>query len=241
MFDDLILLAKGGLIVYNGPVKTIEEFFITLGIHVPDRVNPPDHYIDILEGIVKPESGINAKHLPVHWMLYKGYEVPSDMKDDLKAMGEESPQIGPERLLSGSTPHCIPGVRNAFSEERNRLENRLSKPNDLSSRRTPGILKQYKFYLGRYTQYSQLQVSYEVFEWLSDQLLLHIFNYRVTKQRLREGRLLGVDFLILGLAGICLGTIAKLSDPTFGMPGYIYTIIAVCKFSYSDTTLLQNT
>ncbi|KAM0877156.1 hypothetical protein ACQ4PT_035663 [Festuca glaucescens] len=206
MFDDLILLAKGGLIVYNGPVKTIEDFFITLGIHVPDRVNPPDHYIDILEGIVKPESGINAKHLPVHWMLYKGYEVPSDMKDDLKAMGEESPQIGPDRSLSGSTPHCLPGgIRDAFSHERNRLDNRLSKPNDMSSRRTPGILKQYKFYLGR-----------------------------VTKQRLRDGRLLGVDFLILGLAGICLGTIAKLSDPTFGMPGYTYTIIAVsllCKIA----------
>jgi hypothetical protein len=42
-----------------------------------------------------------------------------------------------------------------------------------------------------------------------------------------------VDFLILGLAGICLGTIAKLSDKTFGMPGYIYTIIAVCKFRYT--------
>ncbi|CAM0907995.1 unnamed protein product [Alopecurus aequalis] len=206
MFDDLILLAKGGLIVYNGPVKTIEDFFVTLGINVPDRVNPPDHYIDILEGIVKPESGIKAKHLPVHWMLYNDYEVPSDMQHFLKEMGEEDAQIGPNRSMSGSTPHCLPaGVRNAFSEERNRLDNRLSKPDDLSSRRTPGILKQYKHYLGR-----------------------------VTKQRLRDGRLLGVDFLILGLAGICLGTIAKLSDPTFGMPGYIYTIIAVsllCKIA----------
>uniref|UniRef100_M8C8K6 Putative white-brown complex-30-like protein n=1 Tax=Aegilops tauschii TaxID=37682 RepID=M8C8K6_AEGTA len=206
MFDDLILLAKGGLIVYNGPIKTIEDYFSTLGIHVPDRVNPPDHYIDILEGIVKPESGIKAKHLPVHWMLYNGYEVPSDMKDDLKAMGEQSPDVDINRSMSGSTPHCLPaGVSNAFAQERNRLEHRLSKPGDLSSRRTPGILKQYKFFLGR-----------------------------VTKQRLREGRLLGVDFLILGLAGICLGTIAKLSDPTFGMPGYIYTIIAVsllCKIA----------
>ncbi|GJM93724.1 hypothetical protein PR202_ga10307 [Eleusine coracana subsp. coracana] len=95
MFDDLILLAKGGLMVYNGPVKTVEEYFTTLGIHVPDRVNPPDHYIDILEGIVKPESGIIAKHLPVHWMLYNGYEVPGDMQDDLKAIGDQSPQLGP--------------------------------------------------------------------------------------------------------------------------------------------------
>ncbi|CAN6271010.1 unnamed protein product [Urochloa humidicola] len=204
MFDDLILLAKGGLMVYNGPVKTVEDYFTTLGIHVPDRVNPPDHYIDILEGIVKPDSGIKAKHLPVHWMLYNGYEVPSDMKDDVKEIGEQTPQIRSSPSLSGSTPHCLP-LRNAFTEECDRLENHLSKPKDLSSRKTPGIFMQYKYYLGR-----------------------------VTKQRLREARLLAVDFLILGLAGICLGTIAKLSDKTFGMPGYIYTIIAVsllCKIA----------
>ncbi|KAL6839762.1 hypothetical protein ACP4OV_030450 [Aristida adscensionis] len=204
MFDDLILLAKGGLMVYNGPVKTVEEYFTTLGIHVPDRVNPPDHYIDILEGIVKPESGIKAKHLPVHWMLHNGYEVPNDMQDDVKEIGDQSPQIRTSPSISGSTPHCLP-IRNVFAEERDRLEQHLSKPKDLSSRRTPGIIRQYKYYLGR-----------------------------VTKQRLREARLLAVDFLILGLAGICLGTIAKLSDRTFGMPGYIYTIIAVsllCKIA----------
>ncbi|KAG8064062.1 hypothetical protein GUJ93_ZPchr0004g38722 [Zizania palustris] len=202
MFDDLILLAKGGFIVYNGPVKTVEDHFRTLGIHVPERVNPPDHYIDILEGIVKPESGINAKHLPLHWMLCNGYEVPNDMQDELKAMGEQRTYIGSSH---GSTPHCLPQVRHAFAVERDRIEQHLSKPKDLSSRRTPGVISQYKYYLGR-----------------------------VTKQRLREARLLSVDFLILGLAGICLGTIAKLSDPTFGMPGYIYTIIAVsllCKIA----------
>ncbi|OQU81198.1 hypothetical protein SORBI_3006G025300 [Sorghum bicolor] len=204
MFDDLILLAKGGLMVYNGPVKTVEEYFTTLGIHVPDRVNPPDHYIDILEGIVKPESGIKAKHLPVHWMLHNGYEIPSDMQDDVREIGEQTPQFRSSSSISGSTPHCLP-IRNVFAEEHDRLEQHLSKPKDLSSRKTPGIIMQYKYYLGR-----------------------------VTKQRLREARLLMVDFLILGLAGICLGTIAKLSDKTFGMPGYIYTIIAVsllCKIA----------
>uniref|UniRef100_A0A0D9W2J5 ABC transporter domain-containing protein n=1 Tax=Leersia perrieri TaxID=77586 RepID=A0A0D9W2J5_9ORYZ len=205
MFDDLILLAKGGLIVYNGPVKSVEDYFSTVGINVPERVNPPDHYIDILEGIVKPESGINAKHLPLNWMIYNGYEVPRDMQDDLKAMGEQRPPHLGSSPSNGSTPHCLPHVRNAFAEERDRLDHHLSKPKDLSSRRTPGVISQYKYYLGR-----------------------------VTKQRLREARLLAVDFLILGLAGICLGTIAKLSDPTFGMPGYIYTIIAVsllCKIA----------
>jgi hypothetical protein len=42
------------------------------------------------------------------------------------------------------------------------------------------------------------------------------------------------------LAGICLGTIAKFSDPTFGVPGYIYTIIAVCKFNTSVSSVVAS-
>lgn len=38
-----------------------------------------------------------------------------------------------------------------------------------------------------------------------------------------------VDYLILLLAGACLGSIAKVSDETFGAIGYTYTVIAVCK------------
>jgi hypothetical protein len=52
---------------------------------------------------------------------------------------------------------------------------------------------------------------------------------RVGKQRLREARAQAVDYLILLLAGICLGTLAKVSDETFGVVGYTYTVIAVCK------------
>lgn len=55
---------------------------------------------------------------------------------------------------------------------------------------------------------------------------------RVGKQRLREARIQFVDFLILCLAGVCLGTLAKVNDETFGALGYTYTVIAVCKFSH---------
>lgn len=57
----------------------------------------------------------------------------------------------------------------------------------------------------------------------------YLFMFRVGKQRLREARIQGVDFLILCLAGVCLGTLAKVSDETFGALGYTYTVIAVCK------------
>ena len=46
---------------------------------------------------------------------------------------------------------------------------------------------------------------------------------------MREAKLQATDYLILLLAGACLGSLIKQSDENFGTPGYTYTIIAVCK------------
>lgn len=203
MFDDLILLAKGGMPVYHGPVKKVEEYFQGLGIVVPDRVNPPDYYIDILEGIVKLDTNaVNVKDLPLRWMLHNGYEVPRDMLQS--SSGTESTFSGE---LGGHAPQAEAkksglgelwgNLRDILGQKKDEYEYNKSSE-DLSNRRTPGKLRQYKYYLGR-----------------------------CGKQRLREARIQGVDFLILGLAGICLGTLAKVSDETFGALGYTYTVIAV--------------
>ncbi|XP_039124221.1 ABC transporter G family member 28-like [Dioscorea cayenensis subsp. rotundata] len=203
MFDDLILLAKGGLIAYLGSVKKVEEYFQGLGIVVPERINPPDHYIDILEGIVKPSTstGINYQQLPLRWMLHNGYDVPRDM---LHEASDTSLRNGDAGSVKGGserqslTSDVWDNVKDFVQFKRDDFEYNFSKSKDLSNRRTPGPLTQYKYYLGR-----------------------------VGKQRLREARLQGVDFLILCLAGICLGTLAKMSDETFGYTGYLYTVIAV--------------
>ena len=55
-------------------------------------------------------------------------------------------------------------------------------------------------------------------------------TFRVVKQRLREAKMQAIDYLILLLAGACLGALVKESDRTFGVAGYTYTIIAVCKY-----------
>ncbi|XP_062229950.1 ABC transporter G family member 28-like [Phragmites australis] len=203
MFDDLILLAKGGMTVYHGPVKKVEEYFAGLGIVVPDRVNPPDYYIDILEGIVKPNSNapVNVKDLPIRWMLHNGYEVPRDMLQSASD-AESSFRGGGDHALGDDSGQSIAGevwgnVRDIVGQKKDEYDYNKSSEN-LSNRRTPGILRQYKYYLGR-----------------------------CGKQRLREARIQGVDYLILGLAGICLGTLAKVSDETFGALGYTYTVIAV--------------
>ncbi|XP_075502266.1 putative white-brown complex homolog protein 30 [Primulina tabacum] len=201
MFDDLILLAKGGLTVYHGPVKKVEEYFSSFGITVPDRVNPPDHYIDILEGLVKPSSGVTVQQLPVRWMLHNGYPVPPDMLLHCDQIGNSS------AAASNSSSDALEPAFTGGSWQDNQEHQQLLffRSQDLSNRITPGVMRQYRYYVGRNS-----------------------------KQRLREAKLQAADYMILLLAGACLGTLSKVKGDTFGYHGYMYTIIAVsllCKIS----------
>ncbi|KAK4358739.1 hypothetical protein RND71_020968 [Anisodus tanguticus] len=212
-------LTKGGLTVYHGPVKTVEEYFAGIGITVPDRVNPPDHFIDILEGIVKlPSTGVSYKDLPLRWMLHNGYPVPPDMLDSsgsrASSAGENSADGGASPATTTSEQSFTGGdmwsdVKTNVAQKKDRMRYNFLAWTDLSHRKTPGVLLQYKYFLGR-----------------------------VGKQRLREARIQAVDFLILLLAGLCLGTLAEVSDETFGANGYLYTVIAVRKFRTSEQSLL---
>ncbi|KAH7542667.1 hypothetical protein FEM48_Zijuj02G0098400 [Ziziphus jujuba var. spinosa] len=215
MFDDLILLAKGGLTVYHGSVKKVEEYFSSLGIIVPERVNPPDHFIDILEGIIKPStsSGVNYKQLPVRWMLHNGYPVPMDMLQSVDGMAASASENSANGAKEGDAAVDGQSFAGEFWQDvkchvewkKDNIQHNFLTSNDLSNRNTPSVFQQYRYFLGR-----------------------------VGKQRLREARTQAVDFLILLLAGICLGTLAKVSDETFGSLGYTYTVIAVsllCKIA----------
>ncbi|KAJ3672172.1 hypothetical protein LUZ60_006893 [Juncus effusus] len=201
MFDDLILLAKGGMTVYHGSVKKVEEYFSSLGITVPERVNPPDYFIDILEGITKPStSTVPVKDLPMRWMLHNGYDVPRDVL----LQGDADSVRGSEKSLSGAdheqsaVGEVWDNVKDIMGQKKDEYEYNFASAKDLSNRDTPGVRQQYRYFLGR-----------------------------CGKQRLREARIQGVDYLILCLAGVCLGTLAKVSDETFGALGYTYTVIAV--------------
>ena len=75
-----------------------------------------------------------------------------------------------------------------------------------------------------------VQFLHVIFLYLTNLQLLNSQKYfRVGKQRIREAKIQATDYLILLLAGACLGTLAKTSDENFGANGYTYTIIAVCK------------
>ncbi|AES62116.1 putative monosaccharide-transporting ATPase [Medicago truncatula] len=210
MFDDLILLGKGGLMVYHGSAKKVEEYFSGLGINVPERINPPDYYIDILEGIAAPggSSGLSYQDLPVKWMLHNEYPIPLDMRQHAAQFG--IPQSVNSANDLGEVGKTFAGelwndVRSNVELRGEKIRLNFLKSKDLSNRKTPGVFKQYKYFL-----------------------------IRVGKQRLREARIQAVDYLILLLAGACLGSITKSSDQTFGASGYTYTVIAVsllCKIA----------
>lgn len=146
MFDDLILLAKGGLTVYHGPVKKVEEYFSGFGLTVPDRVNPPDHYIDILEGLVKPSSGVTVQQLPVRWMLHNGYPVPPDMLQYCDQIGNSS--AGASNSSSDTLEPALTGGSWQDNQEHQQLL--FFQSHDLSNRITPGVMRQYRYYVGRY-------------------------------------------------------------------------------------------
>ncbi|MCD9646333.1 ABC transporter G member 28 [Datura stramonium] len=159
MFDDFILLAKGGLTAYHGPVSKVEEYFSGIGINVPDRVNPPDHFIDILEGIYKlPASiGVSYKDLPLRWMLHNGYAVPPDMltssgseassAGDSSAHGGSLAAVGPDQSFAGE---LWSDVRSNVEQKKDHIQHNLLASTDLSNRKTPGVLLQYRYFLGRY-------------------------------------------------------------------------------------------
>ncbi|EMS60048.1 Putative white-brown complex-like protein 30 [Triticum urartu] len=144
MFDDFVLLARGGLIAYHGPISEVENYFSGLGIKVPDRENPPDYYIDILEGIAKTKMSGHAtpKHLPLLWILHNGYDVPEDMRKDLEEIN-----MMHELYTVGSITRELSSVEQ--TESKHSVHQNVSQRNDLLNRKTPGVLAQYRYYLGR--------------------------------------------------------------------------------------------
>lgn len=145
MFDDFVLLARGGLIAYHGPVYEVEMYFAGLGIKVPDRENPPDYFIDILEGIVKTKIRGNAtpKHLPVLWMLHNGYEIPDDFQKDLENINTIR-ELYTVRSISKQSSEEV-----EQSETIDSVHHNVSQSSKLLERKTPGVFSQYGYYLGR--------------------------------------------------------------------------------------------
>ncbi|CAK9150458.1 unnamed protein product, partial [Ilex paraguariensis] len=148
MFDDLILLAKGGLTVYHGSVRKVEAYFAGLGIDVPERVNPPDYFIDVLEGLIKPStsSGLTYKELPIRWMLHNGYPVPPDMQQNSAGLTMSPVPANLDHPVIAATAEnddqsfvgeIWQDVRCNVEHRRDIIRHNFLRKRDLSNRRTP--------------------------------------------------------------------------------------------------------
>eukprot|EP00249_Psilotum_nudum_P017200 c26207_g2_i3 orf=1111-3885(+) len=209
MFDDVMLLAKGGWTVYMGPVAEVEGYFSSMGIVVPERINPPDHYMDVLEGVAGPEgtSDFDSKRLPIAWMQNKGYEVPEELQNTVVQIDAPTDKQKIKKLVYHASSSLIgKSFANGICQEYinslelcwDNLKSPFGKVEDLSRRNTPGFFIQFKI----------------IFE-------------RVAKQRFRESRVQSQDYLILLLAGACLGFLSDTNDSNLGSGRYPFTIIAL--------------
>lgn len=158
MFDDLILLAKGGLTVYHGSTKKVEEYFSGMGITVPERVTPPDYFIDILEGIMTPNANVTREELPIRWMLHNGYAVPADMLHYANSIATSSSGAKPSETAepsSEATGQSFAGdlwadVKSNVVLKSDHIQHNFVHSKDLSNRRTPGLSRQLRYFVGRY-------------------------------------------------------------------------------------------
>jgi len=140
--------------VYHGSAKKVEEYFSGLGINVPERINPPDYYIDILEGIAAPggSSGLSYQDLPVKWMLHNEYPIPLDMRQHAAQFG--MPQSVNSANDLGEVGNTFAGelwndIRSNVELRGEKIRLNFLKSKDLSNRKTPGVFKQYKYFLIR--------------------------------------------------------------------------------------------
>lgn len=204
LFDDVMFLAKGGRTVYLGPVDSVEDYFASMGIIVPERINPPDHFMDVLEGMIKPENkpSFDPKVLPVKWIQHNHYPLPSDLRAIAASIGGEAAQIiGGNESSRGrkSFGQELWQEFKSFWEVRwDDLRSTFSRTVDYSERRTPGFFSQFK-----------------------------LIFMRLSLQRFREARLQSQDYLILLLCGACLGLITPSKDSSLGSNNYSYVIIAL--------------
>jgi ABC-type multidrug transport system ATPase subunit len=59
LFDQVLLLGKGGMTVYMGSTSQMSAYFEKLGFPCPPNANPADFYMDVVSGIVPHISNPN--------------------------------------------------------------------------------------------------------------------------------------------------------------------------------------
>ncbi|CAJ1337509.1 unnamed protein product [Effrenium voratum] len=75
-FDNVVLLATGGYLVYSGPVRDSVKYFTeTLHATIPELANPADHFLDFIDSsAAEAEVAMSAADLASSWAAFNNTE-----------------------------------------------------------------------------------------------------------------------------------------------------------------------
>lgn len=108
-FDDLLLLGKGGRVVYCGPLNEAQGYFSNIGFPLPHNTNPADFYLDVCQGAVPRDNDPNFKwqDLFVLWEEAHGGSaettratIAQAMSDYRSRMQSLSPNYNPSSIAN---------------------------------------------------------------------------------------------------------------------------------------------
>lgn len=102
-FDQLLLLAKGGRVVYNGPLgehsSTMKDYFASKGMDCPEGANPAEFMIDVVSG-----SKSKGKDWAEIWLESEEYKRISKELDSLNEEARAKPPSFKEDGLYYAAP-----------------------------------------------------------------------------------------------------------------------------------------
>eukprot|EP00834_Sanchytrium_tribonematis_P003745 NODE_156_length_15158_cov_0.791553.p2 type:complete len:846 gc:universal NODE_156_length_15158_cov_0.791553:6406-8943(+) len=87
-FNDILLLGKGGKVVYFGPTKGLSHYFRELGFDAPRDINPADFAMDIVSGKIACnwDSDFRPADLFDYWECYQRGTAINKIRHDENAM-----------------------------------------------------------------------------------------------------------------------------------------------------------
>ncbi|CUG89279.1 ABC transporter, putative [Bodo saltans] len=104
MFHKVLLLAKGGKLVYYGaPEDALRYFEDYIGIKCPPHVNPPDFFMDVISGEVN-EAGLSIDDMVLKWQEFHAAQAE-------EGSGVSSRPASSTRLSINAPPSLVPGLK----------------------------------------------------------------------------------------------------------------------------------
>jgi hypothetical protein len=88
LFDEILLLARGGRVAYNGPSNAMIAYFEANGYHPPKFCNPADFILDITSiDSRSPEAEIRTTENVEKLIEVWGANIPENDTEDTQILG----------------------------------------------------------------------------------------------------------------------------------------------------------